>query len=121
MFLPVALGGNLCLIFPSGKLPFDGFCAPARRASILQPQAASGPSCWSRSRGHAGDHDSAPSVTLLYILCGDGKCKGMIFDLNLWGVFAMPVGLLISFGPVLVAWVLHERASSSGKNPKDRS
>ena len=45
----------------------------------------------------------------------------MIFDLNLWGVFAMPVGLLIGFGPVLVAWVLHERASSSGKNPKDRS
>ena len=29
-------------------------------------------------------------------------------DDNFWGVLAMPVGLLICFGPVLVAWALAE-------------
>ena len=44
----------------------------------------------------------------------------MIFDLNLWGIFAMPVGLLLGFGPVLIAWMLHERSDSSKNEPKDR-
>jgi hypothetical protein len=26
------------------------------------------------------------------------------FDKNLWGIFAMPVGMVICFGPLLLAW-----------------
>jgi hypothetical protein len=26
------------------------------------------------------------------------------FDKNLWGIFAMPVGMIICFGPLLFAW-----------------
>ena len=33
------------------------------------------------------------------------------FDMNLWGVYAMPVGVAICFGPVLVAWALACRES----------
>lgn len=32
--------------------------------------------------------------------------------MNWWGVYAFPVGTVICFGPVLVAWVLAERKSS---------
>ena len=60
------------------------------------------------------------TLDLLYIRLGRGKCSDMIFDLNLWGIFAMPVGLLLGFGPVLVAWMLRERANSSANKPKDR-
>ena len=43
------------------------------------------------------------------------------FDENLWGVFAMPVGLALCFGPVLVAWMLSKdeapkTAESSAKH-----
>lgn len=37
----------------------------------------------------------------------------MDFDMNWWGVYAMPVGLAICFGPVIVAWALAERRSKS--------
>lgn len=30
------------------------------------------------------------------------------YDMNWWGVYAMPVGLAICFGPILVAWALAE-------------
>jgi hypothetical protein len=33
-------------------------------------------------------------------------------DLNLWGIFAMPVGLIFCFGPALIAWIMIE-----GKTP----
>ena len=59
-------------------------------------------------------------ATLLYIRHRQEQSNAMIFDLNLWGIIAMPIGLSIGFGPVLIAWVLHERADSAGKNPKDR-
>jgi hypothetical protein len=35
----------------------------------------------------------------------------MDVDTNWWGVYAFPVGTLICFGPVLVAWVLAEMRS----------
>ncbi|HWN93455.1 MAG TPA: hypothetical protein VNT99_00360 [Methylomirabilota bacterium] len=29
--------------------------------------------------------------------------------MNWWGVYAMPVGVAICFGPVIIAWALAER------------
>ncbi len=60
------------------------------------------------------------TLDLLYIRRGRTIGGAMIFDLNLWGIFAMPVGLLLGFGPVLVAWILRERANSAANKPKDR-
>jgi hypothetical protein len=40
-------------------------------------------------------------------------------DMNLWGIFAMPVGVLLCFGPVLVAWMIVEFRTSRSKNRKD--
>jgi len=34
-------------------------------------------------------------------------------DTNWWGVYAFPVGTLICFGPVLVAWILASRKDSA--------
>ena len=42
----------------------------------------------------------------------------MDFDMNWWGLYAMPVGVLICFGPVLIAWALAER--SSERKPRER-
>lgn len=33
----------------------------------------------------------------------------MFSDMNWWGVLAMPVGVAICFGPVIIAWALAER------------
>ena len=33
----------------------------------------------------------------------------MELDMNWWGVVAVPIGVAICFGPVLVAWALAER------------
>lgn len=27
-------------------------------------------------------------------------------DLSLWGIYTMPIGLAICFGPVLIAWAI---------------
>jgi hypothetical protein len=35
----------------------------------------------------------------------------MDFDMNWWGMYAMPVGVAICFGPVILAWALAERRS----------
>lgn len=35
-------------------------------------------------------------------------------DLNLWGIFAMPVGLVLCFGPALLAWIREERRARAG-------
>ena len=43
----------------------------------------------------------------------------MFEDMNWWGVLAMPVGVAICFGPVLVAWALAERRKEPVQ-PKDR-
>lgn len=40
-------------------------------------------------------------------------------DSNVWGLLAMPMGLLVCFGPVLVAWVIAECRSASQEHPKD--
>ena len=40
-------------------------------------------------------------------------------DSNIWGLLAMPVGLLVCFGPVLLAWVITERRRPSGEHHKD--
>ena len=30
----------------------------------------------------------------------------MDFDMNWWGIYAMPIGVAICFGPIIVAWAL---------------
>jgi len=45
----------------------------------------------------------------------------MDFDMNWWGVYAMPIGVAICFGPVIVAWALAERRSGPAQDKrKDR-
>jgi hypothetical protein len=44
----------------------------------------------------------------------------MDFDMNYWGVIAMPIGVAICFGPVLVAWVRAEWGKPAQPQKKDR-
>jgi hypothetical protein len=44
----------------------------------------------------------------------------MDFDMNWWGVWAMPVGVAICFGPVIVAWALAEKKSAAETKRNDR-
>jgi hypothetical protein len=45
----------------------------------------------------------------------------MEHDLSLWGIFAMPVGLLLCFGPALLVWIRAEvRAGAAADKEKDR-
>jgi hypothetical protein len=43
----------------------------------------------------------------------------MDFDMNWWGVLAMPVGVVICFGPVIVAWALAEKKSEVPQKRND--
>ncbi|HTD68440.1 MAG TPA: hypothetical protein VK846_18095 [Candidatus Limnocylindria bacterium] len=43
----------------------------------------------------------------------------MDFDMNWWGLYAMPIGVAICFGPVIVAWALAERREARA-NQKNR-
>jgi hypothetical protein len=45
----------------------------------------------------------------------------MFEDMNWWGVLAMPIGVAICFGPVLVAWALAERKEQSPAPQKKRN
>ena len=44
----------------------------------------------------------------------------MDFDMNWWGVLAMPVGVAICFGPVIVAWALADKKSPAEPKRNDR-
>jgi hypothetical protein len=44
----------------------------------------------------------------------------MEFDMNWWGVYAMPVGMAICFGPVIIAWALAEKKAAAPQKRKDR-
>jgi hypothetical protein len=46
----------------------------------------------------------------------------MFEDMNWWGVIAMPIGVAICFGPVLIAWALAERRKEAPqpREPKER-
>ena len=46
----------------------------------------------------------------------------MDFDMNWWGVMAFPIGTLICFGPVLVAWAMtyREDAKTEQQQRKNR-
>lgn len=33
--------------------------------------------------------------------------------MNWWGVYAMPVGVALCFGPVIIAWALAERKAEA--------
>lgn len=37
----------------------------------------------------------------------------MFEDMNLWGVLAMPIGVVLCFGPVIIAWALAERRDTA--------
>lgn len=40
-------------------------------------------------------------------------------DLSLWGIYTMPIGLAICFGPVLIAWFIDEAKTKNKKSDKD--
>jgi hypothetical protein len=43
------------------------------------------------------------------------------FDMNWWGMYAMPIGVALCFGPVLIAWARAERREKTPQEkPKDR-
>ena len=44
----------------------------------------------------------------------------MFEDMNWWGVLAMPIGVVLCFGPVLIAWALAERKEASQENRNKR-
>ena len=44
----------------------------------------------------------------------------MELDMNWWGVVAVPIGVALCFGPVLVAWAMAERKSKSEPQPQSR-
>jgi hypothetical protein len=46
----------------------------------------------------------------------------MFEDMNWWGVIAMPIGVAICFGPVLIAWALAEgrKEAPQQNNRKER-
>ena len=44
----------------------------------------------------------------------------MFEDMNWWGVLAMPIGVVLCFGPVLVAWALAERREKAPETRKQR-
>lgn len=41
-------------------------------------------------------------------------------DLSLWGIFAMPVGLLVCFGPALLVWIKAEMRDAAAAKAKVR-
>jgi hypothetical protein len=55
----------------------------------------------------------------LYFEFGCSMLSGMIalIDSNIWGFLAIPVGLLVCFGPALLVWLKAECSSSA---PEDR-
>jgi hypothetical protein len=44
----------------------------------------------------------------------------MEHDLNLWGIFAVPVGVLLCFGPALIVWIRQELQSPPSEDPKTK-
>lgn len=45
----------------------------------------------------------------------------MFEDMNWWGVLAMPIGVVLCFGPVIVAWALAERREEAPhKNSREQ-
>ena len=42
------------------------------------------------------------------------------FDTNFWGLFAMPTGLLLCFGPALIVWLKTELSTQSPPKDKDQ-
>jgi hypothetical protein len=43
-----------------------------------------------------------------------------VVDMNIWGLLAMPTGLVICFGPALAVWLWQELRGQSPGQPKDR-
>jgi len=59
--------------------------------------------------------------TLLYFRAGLSRFTALMdFDMNWWGVLAFPIGTLICFGPVLVAWALTYREKQTSPDRKNR-
>jgi len=43
----------------------------------------------------------------------------LLQDVNLWGIFVVPIGLTICFGPALFVWLKEElRSGASDKSDK---
>ncbi len=44
----------------------------------------------------------------------------MDFDMNWWGLWSVPLGVAICFGPVILAWAMACRKADAKPNKKDR-
>ena len=65
--------------------------------------------------------DTPEHETLLYFPRGIPRfTRLMDFDMNWWGVIAMPIGVAICFGPVIVAWALASRKTEAPVKHNDR-
>jgi hypothetical protein len=42
-------------------------------------------------------------------------------DTNIWGFLAVPVGVLVCFGPALVFWIIREYFSGPPKDSQGKS
>ena len=42
------------------------------------------------------------------------------FDVNLWGIFAVPVGVLVCFGPALILWARMESKPESDESEHEK-
>ncbi len=56
----------------------------------------------------------ASAETFLYVRVALQQImRSMDFDMNWWGLWAVPLGVAICFGPVIVAWALSARKDQS--------
>ena len=46
--------------------------------------------------------------------------RAFMEDMNWWGVLAMPIGVVLCFGPVIVAWALAERRDATEEHKHRR-
>jgi hypothetical protein len=61
----------------------------------------------------------ANSETLLYIRIGVTESAAAFMD-KFWSIMAMPIGVLVCFGPVIILWLFSELKSPPSDNDEDR-
>ena len=73
---------------------------------------------------HGGSHEGRAFLeTSLYIHLFWGIVVTMTaaIDTNIWGFLAVPVGVVLCFGPALFVWIRSEYFSDSPDDRPDRS
>src|ERR1044071_5789481 len=80
-----------------------------------------------KNEGRSGEGQCQRSQTLLYFPGRHRESQSLFMesltsllngDLSIWGVIAMPIGVMICFGPALIVWLKEE--FKSGDDDSDR-